>query len=105
MRCIRVKVTPQPIGFYSNIVRTSVPSAFENSVFDEVADAVELRRFMTRTAANPDPSRYRPESGHVLAQDGNAIGKSRRLNFVDHFAGNRNQLETKNLRQTRTAAD
>jgi hypothetical protein len=87
MRRIRIKVTPQPIGFYGDIVRSSVPSAFENSVFDEVADAVELRRFMTRTAANPDSSGYRPESGHVLGQDGNAIRKSRRLNFVDHLPG------------------
>jgi hypothetical protein len=54
MRCIRVKVTPQPIGFYGDIARSSMPSAFENSVFDEVADAVELRRFVTRPAADPD---------------------------------------------------
>jgi hypothetical protein len=85
MRRIRVKVTPQPIGFYGDIARTSVPSAFENGVFDEVADAVELRRFMTRTTANPDSGRHGPESRHVLSQDGNAIRESRRLNVVDHF--------------------
>jgi hypothetical protein len=87
MRRIRVKVTPQPIRFYGNITRTSVPSAFENSMFDEVADAVELGSFMPGTAANPDSCGNRPEAGHVLAQDGNAVRKSRRLNIVDHLPG------------------
>jgi hypothetical protein len=90
MRRIRVKVTPQPIRFYGNITRTSVPSAFENSMFDEVADAVELGSFMPGTAAN------RPEAGHVLAQDGNAVRKSRRLNIVDHLPGTEISWKPKN---------
>src|SRR5215211_7965365 len=105
MRRIRVKVTPQPIGFYGDIARSSLPSAFENSMFYEVADAVELRCFVTRPAANPDSGGDGPESRHVFGQNGDAVRESGSLNVVDHGRDLNSVGNQKFLRQTRTAVD
>jgi hypothetical protein len=77
-------MTPQPISFYGDIARSSMPSAFENSMFDEVADAVELRRFVAGPAANPDSGGHGPQSRHVFGQNGDAVRESGSLNVVDH---------------------
>jgi hypothetical protein len=61
-----------------------VASTFKDGVFDEVADAVELRRLVTRTSTHPNPGSHGPEARHVFCQDGDAVGEFCRLNVVDH---------------------
>ena len=72
----RVKVSPQPIGFNGNVASRAALGPFENRVFDEMADAVEFRRFVTRATSHPNAGGYRPQTGHVLSQNRDAVGES-----------------------------
>jgi hypothetical protein len=53
-----VKVAPQPVGFDRNIARRAALSAFENRMFNEMADAVEFRRLVAGAAPDPDSGGY-----------------------------------------------
>src|ERR1043165_3068117 len=95
---ISIEVTPKPVGFDSDIACGTLPGALENSVFDEMADPIELGGLMPRTPADPDARRNRSQSGHVFGQDGDTIRKSGSLNVVDH-------LKPKTLRLTSTEVE
>src|SRR5690242_5913889 len=96
---ISIEMTPKPVGFDSDIACGTKPGALENSVFDEMADAVELGGFVPRTPPDPDARSNRPQSGHVFGQDGDPIRKSGGLNVVNHL------LEPKTLRLTSTEVE
>ncbi len=53
-----IEMTAQPIRLDSNIASRSALSPFENCMLDEMADAVEFRRFVAGTASHPNPGRY-----------------------------------------------
>jgi len=97
-------VSPQPIGFHSNIACTAMPGPLENGVFDEVADAVELSGFVPGSTAYPDSGGHRPEPRHMLGQDGYAIREFSRLNVVNHLPGTKLRWKPKPKAITCTAA-
>jgi phage repressor protein C with HTH and peptisase S24 domain len=76
MRSISIEVAAEAVAFDGDVEDGAAARAFENSVFDEMADAVEFRRFVARTAPDPDADSGRAKAGHVLGDDGCAAGKS-----------------------------
>jgi hypothetical protein len=51
-------MSPQPIGFDRNVASRSALGPFEHSVFDEMADAVEFRRLVSRATSYPNACGY-----------------------------------------------
>src|SRR2546423_11778503 len=58
--------------------------SFEKRVFNEVADAIQRGRFMTRAAADPNPETDRAQTGHVLSQDRQTIRQTGYLHVIYH---------------------
>ena len=84
MRCISIKMTPEAIGFHRNFMSRPPQSAFKDCMLNEMADSVKFRRFVSGTASDPDSSRNRPETGHMLRQNDYAIWQARGLNLIYH---------------------
>jgi hypothetical protein len=53
-------------------------------MLNKVANPIELGSFVAGTAPNPNSGGYRPQPGHALGQNREAVGKSGRSNFVNH---------------------
>src|SRR5687767_10244389 len=84
MGCKCIQVAPKPIRFNGNVTSCPALRPFENRMFDEMADSVQFRGFVTRTASHPNPRGHRPQTGHVLSQNRDAVREFRRTNFVNH---------------------
>jgi hypothetical protein len=79
-----IEIAPKPIRLNGNIASRSALRPFENCMFDEMADSVEFGGFVAGTTSHPNPGSYRPQTGHVLSQNRDAVGESGRANFVNH---------------------
>jgi|SRR6266851_702264 len=84
MGCKSVEISPESIRFNGDITRGSTLRTLENRMLNKVANPIELGSFVAGTAPNPNSGGYRTQSGHVLSQNDEAVGKSGRSNFVNH---------------------
>ena len=69
-----------------DLTRGTSMRAFEKSVLDEMADAVERGRFVTRTAPDPNPQTDGTKSGHVFCQNCETVCEAGGLNLIYHRA-------------------
>jgi hypothetical protein len=56
MGCKGIQVSPETVRFNRNVASGATARPFENCMFDEVADAIELGGLVARAAAHPDSS-------------------------------------------------
>src|SRR5207253_10307302 len=86
MRSVSVKVPTKTVGFRGDLSGRTALAAFEQSVFNEMADSIQRRRFMTRSSPHPDSQTDGTKSRHVFGQNCESIGKAGSLNLIYHFA-------------------
>jgi len=84
MSGIRVEMSPESVGFNGYVLGGASLASFKDGMFNEVADTIKFRRFMTGSTPNPDSDSDRTKAGHVFGKNSNAVGKLGRLNVVYH---------------------
>jgi hypothetical protein len=84
MRGVRIEMSSQPVGLFRELMGGTPLRSFEERVFDEMADAIQGRRFMTRTAPQPYPEADRAQTGHVLSHNRQTIRETGCLHLIYH---------------------
>jgi hypothetical protein len=72
---VGVEIATQAVGFDGDVHDAAPRGAFEDGVFDKMANAVEIGRFVARAALDPDADGGGTKAGHLLGQDGRAVLK------------------------------
>ena len=68
-----VKVAANRVHFARNVLRGPRARAFEDHVFDEMRDAVDLGRLAARAGLDPDTHRHGAEMIHSFGENDQAV--------------------------------